>query len=362
MRGLVVVNALLTLGILVALGYRRLAAKSPPPPLFHLLNCIYGLLRPDWHTGRPTPAPRLAAQMRYPPTDPPPNTANLHGEIEVLTDGTEATHWYAAAAGVTWHFVTAGNPDRETVLILHGLPESWWAFHHQISELSKDRYVVALDCKGYGQSDKRLDLDYRAATMAVETAALLDELGIDRFHIVAHDRGTVIADHMTSVPSLEGRILRYVRMQQSFNEPHGEPRPPHALFATKLGEANFKSRRIIPIIYEQVMAAGLTPSTLKRLDYEFKFKGVAEAVRCYFKVNNFDIEHRDRHESLFAHMTMPVLILQGRWDPGQHPEEYARSSEFAADLRVEFVEANHFTHIENPVACNRAIRRFLGSV
>ena len=260
MRGLVVVNALLTLGILVALGYRRLAAKSPPPPLFHLLNCIYGLLRPDWHTGRPTPAPRLAAQMRYPPTDPPPNTANLHGEIEVLTDGTEATHWYAAAAGVTWHFVTAGDPDHETVLMLHGLPESWWAFHHQISDLSKDHYVVALDCKGYGQSDKRVDLDYRAATMAVETAALLDELGVDRFH------------------------------------------------------------------------------------------------------NNFDIEHRDRHESLFAHMTMPVLILQGRWDPGQHPEEYARSSEFAADLRVEFVEANHFTHIENPVACNRAIRRFLGSV
>ena len=90
-------------------------------------------------------------------------------------------------------------------------------------------------------------------------------------------------------------------------------------------------------------------------------KGVAEAVRRYFQVNNFDIEHRDRHESLFAHMTMPILILQGRWDPGQHPEEYARSSEFAANLRVEFVEANHFAHLENPVACNRAIRRFLDS-
>ncbi len=199
MTTLVVVNALLTVGILVALGYRRLAAKSPPPPLFHLLNCIYGLLRPDYHTGRPTPAPRLAAEMRYPPTDPPPDTANLHGEIEVLADGTEATHWYAVAAGITWHFVTAGNPDHETVLMLHGLPESWWAFHHQISDLSKDHYVVALDCKGYGH-------------------------------------------------------------------------------------------------------------------------------------------------------------------PGRHPEEYARSSEFAADLRVELVEANHFVHIENPAACNRAIRRFLDSV
>ena len=358
----VVINLLLTAAILLVLAYRRMAAKSPPPPLFHLLNCVNGLLRPDFHTGRPTPAPRMAPEMRYPATEPPPNTASLHGEIEVLQNGVEATHWYAEAAGVIWHFVTAGDPAGEAILMLHGLPESWWAFHHQIADLAGDYYVIALDCKGYGQSDKRLDLDYKASTMAVETGALLDKLGVDRFNIIAHDRGAVIADHMTSVESLKGCILRYVRMQQSFNEPHGEPRPPHGLFATKLGEGNFKSRNIISVIYDKVMAAGLTPSTLKRLDYEFKFKGVAEAVRRYFNSNNFDLELKDRHDFLFAHMTMPILILQGRYDPGQHPEEYVRSHEFAADLRVEFVEANHFTHIENPAAVNQAIRRFLDSV
>ena len=361
MSTLVICNVLLTVAVLLVLAYKRMAAQSPPPRLFHLLNCLHGLLRPDFHSGRPTPAARFAREQRYPAVEPPPNTASRHGEIEVLEDGAEAIHWYAEAAGVTWHFVTAGNPSDEPILMLHGLPESWWALHHQIADLSKEHYVIALDCKGYGQSDKRLELNYSAAAMAVETAALLDALGVDRFNIVAHDRGAVIADHMTSVESLKGRILRYVRMQQSFNEPHGDPRPPHGLFATKLGEGNFKSRRIIKIIYDRVMAAGLSPSTLKRLDYEFKFKGVAEAVSRYFRVNNFDIEHRDRHEFLFAHMTMPILILQGRWDPGQHPEEYARSSEFAANLRVEFVEANHFSHLENPTAVNQAIRRFLGS-
>ena len=358
---LIIINLLLTVAILLALAHKRMAARSPPPPLFHLLNSVYGLLRPDFHSGRPTPCPKIAAELRYPAAEPPPNTASLHGEIEVLQDGTEATHWYAQAAGLTWHFVTAGDPEDEAVLMLHGLPESWWAFHHQIADLSKSHYVIALDCKGYGQSDKRLELDYSAATMARETAALLDALGVERFNVVAHDRGAVIADHMTSVESLKGRFLRYVRMQQSFNEPHGDPRPPHGLFATKLGEGNFKSRRIIETIYDKVMAAGLSPSTLKRLDYEFKFKGVAEALSRYFRVNNFDIEHRDRHEFLFAHMNMPILILQGRWDPGQHPEEYARSSEFAANLRVEFVEANHFSHLENPRAVSQAIRRFLDS-
>ena len=107
------------------------------------------------------------------------------------------------------------------------------------------------------------------------------------------------------------------------------------------------------------MSAGLSPSTLKRLNYEFKFKGVAEAVRRYFQSNNFDIEHKDRHDFLFSHMTMPILILQGRYDPGQHPEEYANSAEFASNLRIEFVDANHFSHLENPEAVNRAIRGFL---
>ena len=351
----------LTLVTLVLL-YVYMGSKRPPPPLYHLLNAVHGLIWPDSHTGRATVCPKMTDDIRYPATTPPPNTANLHGEIEILEDGTPATHWYAKAAGVTWHFVTAGDPASTPLLMLHGLPESWWAFHHQISDLSRDYYVIALDCKGYGQSDKRLDLDYSASAMAAETAELLDTLEVDKFNVVAHDRGAIIADQMTAVESLKGRILSYVRMQQSFNEPHGEPRPPHEMFATRMGEANFAYKNIIDVIYNKVMPAGLNPTTLKRLNYEFKFEGVAQAVRCYFQSNNFDLEHKDRHERLFNHMTMPMLILQGRYDAGQHPEEYANSADFAADLRVEFVDANHFSHIEHPVAVNFAIRRFLGGL
>ncbi len=347
--------------ILLALGatYVYMGSRRPPPIPYHLINAVSGLLRPDFHSGRPTVCPRMTEDLRYPAAIPPPDTANLHGEIEVLESGTEAAHWYADSDGVTWHFVTAGEPDQPVILMLHGLPESWWAFHHQISELAKDHYVIALDCKGYGQSDKRLDLDYTAAGMAQETANLMDQLGVGDFVVIAHDRGAVIADHMTSIESLKGRILKYVRMQQSFNEPHGKPRPPHAMFATKMGEGNFQSKNIINIVYTKVMATGLTPTTLARLNYEFKFKGTAQAVSRYFQFNNFDLEYKDRHEKLFAHMTMPMLVLQGKWDAGQHPEEYARSADFAGDVVVEFVEANHFSHIENPRAVNGAIRRFL---
>ncbi|MEM6512867.1 MAG: alpha/beta hydrolase [Pseudomonadota bacterium] len=355
-------TTLILILIALVLVYQILGTRRPPPPIYHLVNALHGLVFPKFHSGRATVCPKMTDDVRYPATSPPPDTANLHGEIEILEDGTPATHWYAEAAGVTWHFVTAGNPDKTPVLMLHGLPESWWAFHHQIAELASDHYVIALDCKGYGQSDKRLDLDYNASTMASETAELLDKLNIDKLIVIAHDRGVIIADHMTAVESMKDRIIAYVRMQQSFNEPHGEPRPPHEMFATRMGEANFAYTNVIDVIYNKIMSAGLSPSTLKRLDYEFKFKGVAQAVRRYFQSNNFDREHKDRHERLFSHMTMPMLILQGRYDPGQHPEEYAKSADFAKDLRVEFVDANHFSHIENPVAVNGAIRRFLDSL
>ncbi|MEX3936141.1 alpha/beta fold hydrolase [Paraburkholderia phymatum] len=358
---MLVLISLLLVALLLAVFLLWLKLVAPVHPVFMLLSIVSGLLKPTDHAGKPTPRPELLTPARYPATTPPPNTASKHGEIEYLDDGTQAIHWYAEVAGVTFHLVTAGNPAWEPVLMLHGLPESWWAFHNQISDLSKDHYVIALDLKGYGQSDKRLTLDYTNATMAREIASLLDKLGIGRFNLVSHDRGTIIADHMTSVPSLNGRILRYVRMQQSFDEPHGLPEPPHALFKSKLGEALFKSKNLIPLTYIGMFQSGIRPSVLKRLDYEFKFRGVAGALRKYFETTNLAIELKDRHNFLFKAMTMPVLILQGRYDKGQHPSEYARSADFGPKIKVQVIEASHFSHLENPVAVNAAIRAFFQS-
>ncbi len=349
---------ILTIPLLLALGSRTSRPGPPPKPVL-LARALSALRNPTHHTGRPTPSPRMTTDVRYPPVPPPPNTANLHGEIEVLEDGTEATHWYAESSGVTWHFVTAGDPSNHPILVMHGLPESWWSWHHQISEFAKDHYVIAMDNKGYGQSDKRLDLDYTNATMAKEMGVLLDQLGVDRFTVIAHDRGVIIADHMCAVPELEGRFARYIRMQQSFNEPHGEPRPPHKMFASKIGTGFFLNDAATTAIYTKIMPSNLSPETLERLDYEFKFKGVAPAVSKYFETTNFDIEHNDRHGGLFDKMTMPMLILQGRLDRGQHPEEYDNSPSFVSDCRVEFVDASHFCHIENPTDVNAAIRTFL---
>ena len=311
---------------------------------------------------------------RYPEAAPPLCARNRHGETEAV-GRVIAAHWFVEAAGITWHFVTAGGqprgaaagagardfPQPAPVVLLHGFPESWWAFHHQIEALAEAGYeAIAIDVIPYGQSDKQLDLDYRYPAIAAGVLKLLNRIGIDRFHLVAHDRGSVIADHLIAQPGAAARVVRYVRMQQSANRPHGEPRPPHRLMGSPAGTLLYRSRRFPALVYGGRLAALPIPSgDLRRLDYEFKYRGIAEAAPLSFRTTSFDQELVDRLEGLFAHMAMPVLFVQGRLDPGQHPEEYFRVEQAVADGRLQFVEAGHFLHLEAPGAVNQAILAFL---
>lgn len=307
----------------------------------------------------------------YPAATPPPCSVNRHGEIEVL-QGVAMTHHFTEAGGMTFHFVTAGNPENPTILMVHGLPESWFGFHHQVAELSDEYYVIAIDLPGYGQSDKRLTLDHTFPGHARYTAALLDKLGEREFYLVTHDRGSVLGDYLTAVPDMEKRIVRWVRMEQTANEPHGEPRPPHALFGDpQYGPILFKSSGWVRTSYDAsaeiaAVARDLPEEIFERIRYEWHFEGVAEAVNANFQTSNFDIELAERlgtdgSPGLIETMTMPILFLQGEFDPGQHPEEYENTAEFFPNENNEVVileGAGHFIASEQPHIVGAYIRTF----
>ena len=318
----------------------------------------------DTHCDEPSGTAVMNPEIRYPGTTPPPCSINVHGEIEELDGGIKATHWFVEAEGVTWHFVTAGDPRNKPILFIHGLPESWHGFHHQMAALSDNYYTIAIDQMGYGQSDKRLKLEYSNAAMAKKLTALLDKISVEQFHLVTHDRGSVTADYLIAVPGMSDRVLHYIRMQQSGSEPHGEPRPPHDVFSTEKGIKMFKSKEMIKFTYAPggYVIEALPEEETDRILYEFTYKGVAEAVNAYFKTTNFDIELEERlgDDGLFKSMTMPVLFLQGGQDPGQHPEEYENVADFVADGSVIIVEdASHFPHLEKPEKITGIIRDFI---
>lgn len=303
----------------------------------------------------------LTTNMRYPrPASYPLGAENAHGEVEMLGD-VEATHWYAEADGITWHFVTTGDPSNEPFVIVHGFPETWFTFHNQMRDLSDQLYCIGVDVIGNGQSDKRQELDYRYSAIASALAKLLDVLGVDRFNLGGHDRGSVIADNLLNVDGMEQRVLRYVRMQQSANEMHGEPVPPHQLFASPLFSKLMRWTGFPRLAYaaSAYRVEDIAADVLTRLGREAKFKGVAEASPLQFRTTSFEQELEDRHGFLFAKMTMPVLFLQGNRDPGQHPEEYENTASFVADGRVQFIDGNHFFQLCAPEATTAAMRSFL---
>lgn len=108
-----------------------------------------------------------------------------------------------------------------------------------------------------------------------------------------------------------------------------------------------------------MVPAGTERLVVTRLDYEVKYNGIAQASPRQFDHTSLEQELADRHNFLFAKMTMPVLFLQGKNDPGQHPEKYENTPDFVAHGRVQFIDGNHFFQLGAPDAATAAMRAFL---
>jgi Predicted hydrolases or acyltransferases (alpha/beta hydrolase superfamily) len=98
---------------------------------------------------------------------------------------TTPTHATARVPGGDLHYVTAGESG-SPVLLVHGYPESWWAFHRVIPLLARTHRVVAVDLLGFGDSSLAPD-GYDSAAAAADLHALVGALGLGPVHLVAQD-------------------------------------------------------------------------------------------------------------------------------------------------------------------------------
>jgi len=99
--------------------------------------------------------------------------------------------------GLRQHAVIGG--EGPPLLLVHGWPESWYAWRLIMPQLARDFEVIAVDQRGIGLTDKPQD-GYDAGTLANDLVALMDALGHERFAVVGHDTGYIIsyalaADH-----------------------------------------------------------------------------------------------------------------------------------------------------------------------
>src|SRR6476661_9951993 len=97
---------------------------------------------------------------------------------------------YVDAGEVRLHAVIGG--EGPTLLLVHGWPETWYAWRLLMPALARDFEVIAVDQRGIGLSDKP-ENGYDTATLASDLVGLMDALGHERFAMVGFDTGMPIA-------------------------------------------------------------------------------------------------------------------------------------------------------------------------
>lgn len=108
--------------------------------------------------------------------------------------GPEIHHVEVDAGDVALHCAVAGDPARGLVVFLHGFPEIGYAWRRLLADLGADHLVAAPDQRGYGLSDKPADVEtYRIDRLVADVAAVADHFGKERFALVGHDWGGIVA-------------------------------------------------------------------------------------------------------------------------------------------------------------------------
>ena len=127
-----------------------------------------------------------------------PQTNLTSTEKQLLSEGvsfqidnmTFSHHTAACIMVFKLHYVIGGHGD--PVVLLHGWPETWYAWHKVMPALAKNYTVIAPDLRGLGDSSKPLT-GYDGKTVAEDIHQLVTQLGFKTIFLVGHDIGTQVA-------------------------------------------------------------------------------------------------------------------------------------------------------------------------
>ncbi|MFF3431559.1 alpha/beta fold hydrolase [Streptomyces sp. NPDC002602] len=135
---------------------------------------------------------------------------------------TRPTHSVVASPAGRTHLVEQGAGP--LVLLVHGFPESWYSWRHQLPVLAAAGYrAVAMDVRGYGRSSRPEDVAaYGMLDLVEDTVAVVRALGEETAVIVGHDWGSTIAAHSALV---RPDVFRAVGLLSVPYAPPGGPRP-----------------------------------------------------------------------------------------------------------------------------------------
>jgi pimeloyl-ACP methyl ester carboxylesterase len=132
------------------------------------------------------------------------------------------------ARGTRIHVVEEG--DGPLVLLVHGFPESWYSWRHQLPAIAEAGFrAVAIDVRGYGRSSKPLDIEaYGMVQHVADNVGVVEALGEKTAIVVGHDWGSPIAAHSAL---LRPDVFTAVALLSVAYSPLGSRRPTESFAA-----------------------------------------------------------------------------------------------------------------------------------
>jgi pimeloyl-ACP methyl ester carboxylesterase len=315
------------------------------------------------------------------------------------------------ANGITLRVAEAGPITDETaplVLLVHGWPESWYSWRHQIPAIANAGYrVIAPDMRGYGRSDAPEAVEaYDIHNLSGDMVGLLDAYGAEKAVIIGHDWGAIVTwntvllhpDRFSAmiamsvpnsgrsaapmIPSLKaamGDNFYYILYHQEPGvaeaeydaDPRGmisslytspdTPLEPPLVTDPKRSAGGFIPRRGKP----KELPPWLSQADLDYFVSEFEHAGFRGGVNYY---RNFDRNWETTPQLEGARISVPVGFIAGEQDVvirgAKEPALRAQMSRVADDLRaIELVPgAGHWIQQEKPEETNRFVLELLASL
>lgn len=277
-------------------------------------------------------------------------------------------HQCITTNNVTLHYVTQG--EGPLMLMLHGFPEFWYSWRHQIPVFAQDYKVVALDLRGYNDSDKPQDVSaYQMSELIKDVQGVIQGLGYDQCILVGHDWGGAIAWQFAYAhPEMLQKLIVMNLPHLAKFQAALRSNPQQMLRSWYIG---FFQVPMLPELmfqandYRAIASAFADRATNKNAfstadleaykDAAAK-RGALTAMINYYR-SNLDILLQPKDWGI---LEVPTLLLWGEDDFALGKELTYGTQNYVRDLELHYLsQCSHWIQQEQPEQVNQYMRSFL---
>jgi len=285
----------------------------------------------------------------------------------------EVRHRDVHANGLRFHVAEAGEGDR-LALCLHGFPELWISWRHQIPLLERLGYRVwAPDLRGYGGSERPRERDdYAIEVLLEDVAGLIDASGCRSTVLLAHDWGGLVAwlFAMRKLRALERLVVMNLphpgAAQPAFRSWRQRRRSLYALFfqIPRLPDwllARNRAQAIGRVFERAVAHPELYPQEIRDLYRDAAAgPGATKAMLDYYRALVRGGGMRRQRELGFPPIETPTLMIWGEDDVALGIETTYGTDEFVSDLTLRTLPGiSHFVQQDAPEMVNTMLEAWL---